>query len=394
MTTGTRTINRTWVGTSYCGRSTTFGEMITKTWSGTDTPKTRPAWSNVYDHKTGLIRRVWRKPPRRQLKRPENSYSMSLVRVNDPPMFMKIGVPPVWQQGSVKTCYGGGSNWPTDPITANEKNQLIAKLRESIVHSDFNVGVFLAEGHQSLQMIGDTATKLARSFRLMRRGRPDLAWRQLLQSPGPVPKAVRRLSRKDLDTVVLELQYGWVPLVNDLYEAAKSFAHFAETPCSKSYRVAIRRTGPWPTAQYSGYQWLYGKNEARRQIIARVVEVNVPKMVGVTDPAQVLWEKLPWSFLADWILPIGSFLSARGVANSLTGTFITSHKWHRAAGKPAAVGAWTINAPGYVEERIDFDRIVSTSLVAARPTIKPLSKVASWQHAVNGLALLSQVLRN
>ena len=391
MTTGTRVINRTWVGASYCGSQTTFGERITKTWSGTDTPKARPSYTNVYDPNSPNRRKAWVKPVKRATRRPENSYSMSLVRVNDPPMRMKIGNPQVWQSGSVQSCYGGGSNWPTDPMTANDKNELISKLREQIVHSDFNIGVFLAEGNQSLKMIAEAGIKLARTGSLLKRGRPDLAWRQLMQTPhGPVPHAVRRLDTKDLAGNVLALRYGWLPLLNDLYEAAKLLEHLLGKPMVKSYRVTTQRKGPLPTAQYEGFQWLYGKNVARRQIIARISEVNIAHLTGLTDPASVLWEKLPWSFVGDWVIPIGTYLSARGVASSLTGTFITSHKWHRAAGKPSAIGGWIINAPSYVQEFVNFDRIVSTNLVVARPTVKPLSKIATWVHAQNAMALVRQ----
>lgn len=390
MTAGKRVIDRTWKGASYCGSQTTFGERITKTWSGADTPKARPSYTNVYDLTSPKRRKAWVKPVKRATKRPENSYSMSLMRVNDPPMRMKIGKPQVWQSGSVRTCYGGGSYWPTDPITANDKNDLISKLREAIVHSDFNIGVFLAEGNQALTMIADTGIKLARAGRLLKRGRPDLAWRQLMQTPGPVPRAVRRMNTKDLAGNVLELRYGWLPLLNDLYEASKLLEHLLGAPMVKSYRVAIQRQGPLPTAQYPDYRWLYGKNTARRQIIARISEVNIAHLTGLTDPASVLWEKLPWSFVGDWVIPIGSYLSARGVASSLTGTFITSHKWHRAAGKPSAIGEWTISAPSFVEELVNFDRIVSTNLIVARPTVKPLGKIATWVHAQNAMALVRQ----
>jgi hypothetical protein len=31
---------------------------------------------------------------------------------------------------------------------------------------------------------------------------------------------------------------------------------------------------------------------------------------GITNPALVAWELLPWSFVVDWFLPIGNFISS------------------------------------------------------------------------------------
>lgn len=394
MTSGTRTIDRTWVGPSYCSQSTTFGERIVKTWSGADTPKARPSYTNVYNPENGRSRRVWVKPPHRDRERPENNYSMSLVRVNDPPMFMKIGSPPVWQMGSVKQCYGGGSNWPADPMTVNDKNQLISSLRDAVLDSDFNVGVFLAESNQALKMIGDNTRQIARAVTALRRGRPDIAWRQLVLRNSKAPRSqVKNLTTKDFASWFLELQYGWKPLINDIYDGAQMINHYLGSPMRMTIKVSITRKGPLPTSLYSGYSWLHGKNTSRRQIIAKISEVNVAKLTGLTDPAQILWEKLPWSFIADWIIPVGTYLSARGVSNSVTGKFITSHKWERSAGSPTAIGSWIINAPNYHETLVNFDRVCSNNLVVAWPTVKGLQKVATWQHAANGVALLRQAFK-
>jgi hypothetical protein len=38
---------------------------------------------------------------------------------------------------------------------------------------------------------------------------------------------------------------------------------------------------------------------------------------GISNPASVIWEKLPWSFVVDWFLPVGTFLNNLDYASGL-----------------------------------------------------------------------------
>lgn len=301
-------------------------------------------------------------------------------------MSMKIGVPPTWRTGSVISCYGGGANMPADPITSNDKNNLVSSLRDRIQGSSFNAGVFLAEGNQALAMIADRATRLARAARYVRAGNYTAARHVLLVSKNVNQ---RYSGAKDVGSVWLEMQYGWLPLVNDLYEGAQALSHFFTTPLQQTYSVSMTKKGELPTSQYSGYTWGAASNEARRRIKAIVREADTAKLVGLTDPLSIVWEKLPWSFVVDWALPIGTYLSARGVANSLTGTFVTSHKWVVKYGNPSGIG-FTILAPSYLVETGKFDREVSNTLTVFMPTVKGLGEASSWRRAGNALALMAQ----
>jgi hypothetical protein len=60
---------------------------------------------------------------------------------------------------------------PSNIWTSNDDIQLLAKLQERALGHEFNLGVFLGEGHQSLALIGDSATRIYNSLRKLRRGR-------------------------------------------------------------------------------------------------------------------------------------------------------------------------------------------------------------------------------
>lgn len=274
--------------------------------------------------------------------------------------------------------------------------KLIAKLREKIVGSDFNLAVFLAESGEALDMIGSNALRIADSIRLFSRGR----FADALRSVGAVaqktirgdPRTRKGLRSHDVSGQWLELQYGWLPLMSDMKDGAEFLAHQFNVPKSKVF-TASRKKGwaviPSNSTVLEAYD--VSKGLYVKRIKAIVEEVDIPGMLGLKDPASVIWEKLPYSFVCDWVLPIGSYLSARGTVQSLKATFVTTTYQHvscrNAKLKP---GYSHSQAAGYQYVQVALKREVSTSLAVPKPSVIPLGKAMSWRRCANALALLEQ----
>lgn len=384
MTSGTKTRNGNYYGSSYCSSSTTYTDFYQKTWSGTDRPKTNILrYTNVY-RKGGSIRKVWHKPIKSvRCEMPENPYTCIWTIRKDPPMSMRIGSPPKWETGSVMACYGGGVNGQTDPFTSNDYNSLIGKLRSRIQGSELHIGIAVAEVDKTLIMLRHRAATIGRYVYYMKRGRFDKAARALFGE-----RHNRKLKSKDIASVHLELQYGWKPILSDAFAAAKTLEHYTSKPRKYTFRVSSQVAGPRPVSQYSGYRFTLASNQTKVWLKAVLTERNTASLVGLLDPASILWERLPWSFVIDWWLPIGNYLEARGVASALSGTFVTSRKWVYKWGNPVAIGNWSILAPGYFREEGKFSREISRSLITLKPTLKGFKEGLSWQHAANAVALI------
>lgn len=299
---------------------------------------------------------------------------------------------------SVRSSFGP-ANVPT-LWTSNDDIRLLSKLRNEVAGSDFNLAVSLAELPQALQMIGNSAIKIASAFRQASRGNFVGAARTLVGfvdpksgKPVPLPRA--------LATNWLELQYGWLPLLSDAYGAAQFAAQQLEFPLKARVRVRVKKQ---PVVSSSAPSVITYDGDAKEygQLIAYLTEKDVAKMIGLQDPLSVAWEKLPYSFVADWFIPIGNFLQARAMASALTGTFVTTKfkSWRvrnvyftssplDSSGYPR-IGALQGNV-SYAESGYDMTRTVSTSLAVPLPTFKPLAKVASVGHCLNAIALLTQV---
>jgi hypothetical protein len=192
----------------------------------------------------------------------------------------------------------------------------------------------------------------------------------------------------------LSMQYGWLPLLQDAKAGAEALAHHLNTPFRKTYRVTVRkevdsiRTTYWRyIVDNARYAVATATRTHRRGLIAKIVErPTIAKLLGLTDPANVAWELLPYSFVADWFIPIGDFLRARGLESGLTGIFITADKKMGNAHTPTS--PWFDHTCRSSYYDVIFTRSISTTLKVPMPTFKPLNKVASWQHCANAVALV------
>jgi hypothetical protein len=194
----------------------------------------------------------------------------------------------------------------------------------------------------------------------------------------------------------LEISYGWLPLLSDAEEGAQFLAHQLNVPLQTTFRTSVRkesrltRITNWQA--YGGLYTATGKSTRthRRSLIAKIREKdNIPKLLGLTSLESVAWELTPWSFVVDWFIPIGDWLTARGHAQGLIGTFITSDKRTGIAHTPEgnfSLNQYTWTSPSY--KRVLFDRTISYVLKVPMPTMKPLAKAASWRHCANAVALL------
>lgn len=380
-----------------------FGNYFSKTWTGTDYPPQKPIyeriyWRDPYQGKLHVYKRRVDKPVR--TKSDFHPYSCSIFsRSSD---WFQIerkayGVPDLTL---VLTTHGQfADGYAVDDAVewkANDDIALIGKLREAVAGSDFNLGVFLGESHQALQMITNSASRIFTGLKYLKRGN-IVGAAHALGAPPPKGHFTPKGVRTDLANAWLELQYGWLPLVGDAKAAAEFLAKQLEFPLVRTYKVRKRKAGRLVPLT-SSFLAFGGRRETQGQIIARVSEANVAQLSGLLDPASVAWELLPWSFVADWFLPIGDYLAARSFVSSITGEFATTKTTRTSCSYTAMV---ITNSPPITETRpktgyhsttkVDVTRTVSTTLQVPLPNFKTFDKVASWRHCANAVALLTQL---
>jgi hypothetical protein len=198
----------------------------------------------------------------------------------------------------------------------------------------------------------------------------------------------------------LAIQYGWKPLLHDIDGAMRSLAYFNHA----NYHVRqVKGSGKavsvtvTPIADNGGkFGTLHTTVESRTKIGLRYrLDDRLTaffSQTGFTNPVNLLWEVLPYSFVVDWFLPIGPYLETLGAWNGLV--FIDgfqtqfTRKRHQAVTKESRKdGNYFRTRDGdYEAEGIRLDRTRLTTFPAAVfPSFKnPLSV----DHVLNGIALM------
>jgi hypothetical protein len=189
------------------------------------------------------------------------------------------------------------------PESAAQRDAAFIKALTKLKDQKINLGVALAEAQQTANLIGSTATRLSRSVTAFRKGR----WKQGASELG--------LSLKKAPNNWLELQYAWKPLFADVHGAMSELARapvgaFALTVKATEREVLTEVVEVNNNHRYDSYQDL-------SQMRGQFVRLDFPPgnqffaalgIAGVTNPLEVIWEKVPFSFVVDWFLPIGGAL--------------------------------------------------------------------------------------
>lgn len=287
------------------------------------------------------------------------------------------------------TAPPGVTSWPSEiPY------KLEGRLRNKIIGSDFNLGVFIAEGSEAMRMIFDAASRIDRSLRFLKKGRPLDAAKQLVH--GPVHAAGVPSGKKSLASQWLQLQYGWLPLVHDLETGAQMLAHMCSQPFQRTVKVRYKDKDLKQATAFP-YKWRKFDAMQQFQLIADIREVDVIQLIGLTDVASIVWERLPYSFVADWAIPIGNFLQARGLAQALKATYVKTVTRRVVATNFGLDPSYqqpvqdrtNVSALGQAYyQSVTVDRVVSTNLAIPLPQVKPLGDILNWKRAANAVALL------
>lgn len=291
--------------------------------------------------------------------------------------------------------------------SSNLQIQAISKLKEEILGSDFDLAVFLGESPESVRMITSAATRIVKSYRALRHGEVYSAVRYLTGSSNP-KRGTRIKSSNALADNWLELQYGWKPLLSDIKSAAEMLASQIEVPRVKRYVATVSEKHDLTQPAF-GVVFPDAKSSTSRRITAYIASdpATLPVLSGILDPELVAWELVPFSFVVDWVIPVGDYLTALGFAHRLSGNFVLSDRFLWSSGLRQLV-----DQPGYNLDEgpsgrltgialasqptrvYELKRRCTTVLSVPFPEVKPFGKIASIGHCLNALALFTPAFKN
>lgn len=208
----------------------------------------------------------------------------------------------------------------TDPRFAELSNKAIQKLPRAMNGTNFSVPIFLAEAKKTVSMVSNAATDIATTL-----------------STGKTNRQIHNLW--------LEYRYGWRLLLKDIVDALSAL-HDMRT---SGIRQRVKVTATSETAYRSDNNELFadpmGQNARCRLIYSHEVKeilgltytmnyiettpgLSTLAQLGITNPMSVAWELIPYSFVADWFIPVSSYLSALDVYLGKSFSYGTVSKWY------------------------------------------------------------------
>lgn len=372
----------------------------------------------------------FKKSKRRHL--PVNPYTCTIIKTNDGPSrdlrdFSSLpGHDYNYAWGYTSAMFSLVVAAPTHDVSIYNRAVLKCIERASIGMSS-NVAQDIAQFGQTTGLIADTATRLAAALAALRHKRFSDATEILLRPSRVVPHGqggigirmpvkVKKYGKQPSAAATLAenwlaLQYGWKPLLMDIHGALKSLAqYFVQTPSvvrtarGKAEKLSGTRvpvgyiTGNPPTFHFQGWQETVTASKVTvgfRYTIDSKLKAFLAQ-TGFTNPVNLFWEVLPYSFVVDWFVPIGPYLETLSAYDGLAFSDgfvsrLTTRDTYvdvNVTGKRSYTGALVFDQNGRFERQhilVNRDKLVSFPTLVQPSFKNPLS----IDHALNAVALLA-----
>lgn len=244
----------------------------------------------------------------------------------------------------IRACYGPPQTSATESLLKERSEHLATTRLFNKLNSedDFNLGVALAEMRETIGLLASTAIRINRGISSLRKGKVDDCFRilglkdrfairhsryaqvhvkTLYKNVGEHRISLKRVWKTGRFTPNqfaanswLELTYGWGPLLYDVYGSAAYVAKLLhDTDVDLTLSAVDRVRGEYPDHSHSAV-WQGGECDVKSGWIVHL-KVDDPLLrnqeaLGLTNLKNVLWEKVPFSFVYDWFHPVGPYLES------------------------------------------------------------------------------------
>ncbi|DAD50014.1 maturation protein [ssRNA phage Gephyllon.4_21] len=204
------------------------------------------------------------------------------------------------------------------------------KLLDSLKDQKVNVAQAFAEREMTVKTVTDTVSTIAKTFVQLKKGNFTGAAKAL--GIKPPKRGQRRFNKEFVNDAAnavgngwLALQYGWRPLLQDVYGSAQTLAQaslasdnrnsiYAVATGLSRKNLALNQMKSDSVAGWSGSSRTLWTCDGFYlvKVKVRYVKSSPPlsalSKVGITNPALLAWELMPYSFVIDWFVPIGNWL--------------------------------------------------------------------------------------
>jgi hypothetical protein len=194
-------------------------------------------------------------------------------------------------------------------LSANWQLPMALKIKKLTV----NLGETLAEFNQTASMFNDVCKRLYSTYKYARRLKFQKA---LTAAKGKNPRFTRspkwderqRFTAHDVSATWLSLNFGIVPSVDNLFNA---YIAQKEAVAQKGvwHRVYVKVKDSRSTSFDTGGFTINSTDRLENRATAWL-KLEPEYHVDMGNPLELAWERIPFSFVVDWVFNVGDVLSS------------------------------------------------------------------------------------
>lgn len=279
-------------------------------------------------------------------------------------------------------------------LLLDAQNKARAKARNMRV----NLAVATAEGRKTVQMMWDGLQTLGKAYKSFRKGRFKQAARDL--KIGEIEEA--------LANNWLAYQYGWKPLISDCAGLAETHREQMASPREQVFKVVARKTQVvtghrkitnFVLSNHHAHAYSTDVFVARAGMLlectSKVDQFQASVGLSPSDILLTAWELVPFSFVFDWFVDVGTWLGQLG---SLDGLSVLDAWTDQTTSRanwvvPGTDGSiYTSNLGGFLSYSRRYVRNPWNPGTMTWPRVNSVTDL-SWQRLISAASLLSQQTR-
>lgn len=227
--------------------------------------------------------------------------------------------------------YGVNTITHTPNINTWLQSATASKIQRKINDGEWDLGQDLAEARETLEFLATPVRLLVKLIKAIYQtprsvfnvvrlissvGFGDVHEAALLQRYLKRNKRkLLRASAKSTASLFLAYKFAWLPLMQSIHDAVEAIkSRFNSGFCYSKARTETEELKPPPDRAGT---WVFERYWRVKQGCQTEVKCVVSSsflyglnLLGLTNPAKIVWELMPLSFVLDWFIPIGNFISA------------------------------------------------------------------------------------
>jgi len=273
---------------------------------------------------------------------------------------------------------------------SNLDNRILTEVLLEMKHSDsFNLGADIAESAKTYNQLASLFSDVIKLYLGFKR-RNIREIRNAVLGTGSTESGLRRR--------YLEYIYGIKPLVQDIYH----IYGLLQTNLKKDQLLSATKSGKISRKDsFHNVDWDVSSQSEYKVRVKLYYKINSSltstlSNTGLDNPLSIIWELVPYSFVLDWLVPVGSTLEALSVqlgVDFVSGTISRKTSYHADFARLTPLYANYIDsASGQItgtRDGMEYSRSI-TGLPTPSFYIKsPFSR----QHITNALALFALARR-